>query len=293
MIPDRWLAVVVASPHARSRALLAAELVHRGARAVVEQAAGTLVTHFLPPVDVPAFLTSLGSDLDAAAGTSVGLRWHWQPHEEWAENWKRGLRPMRVSRRITVVPTWDVPPDPGGGVLVTLDPGMAFGTARHASTRCALRLIDSAIRPGADIADVGTGSGILAIAAAKLGAARVVAADSDPFACAAARDNVDSNAVGDVVGVHEAQVSTAWLARHHPLDGVAANIESGVLTSLLPGFAASLAPGGWLIVSGLRADESGDFADGAAWHGFRLQADDAEDGCWAGTFRFTAAGSTP
>ena len=290
MMPDRWLAVVVTAPDPRANALMAAELVRRGARAVVEQAAGTLVTHFPPPSDVSAWLASLRGDLRAATGLSVDLRWHWQPHEEWAENWKRGLEPTRVSRRITVAPTWDVPPGLEGGVLIVLDPGIAFGTARHASTRCALRLLDTTVRPGDSIADVGTGSGILAIAAARLGAARVVAADNDPFACAAALDNLGLNKVDEVVGVEEREVSSEWLEERHPLDGVVANIESGVLTSLLPGFAAALAPGGWLMVSGLLAEESGDFAYEAAPHGFRLREDDAEDGWWAGAFRLPSSG---
>lgn len=285
MIPDRWLTVVAGVRRSAAVGLVAAQLVHRGARAVIEQADGTLVTHFPPPDDIPAFLAALGHELSRAAGRTVHLRWHWQPHEEWAETWRRGLGPTRVSRRITVAPTWDVPPEPDGGVLITLDPGVAFGTARHASTRCALRLLDTAVRPGADIADVGTGSGILAIAAAGLGAGRVLAADDDPLACAAARDNVHANRVGHAVEIHEREVSPDWLAAHHPLDGVAANIESGVLTALLPGFAAALAPGGWLLVSGLLAEESGDFAYEAAPLGFRLRDDDAEDGWWAGTFR--------
>ena len=285
MRPDRWLAVVAGVPDSAAAGLVAAELVRAGARAAVEQADGTLVTHFLPPTDVPAFLDALGSELSRVAGHTVHLRWHWQPHEEWTETWRQGLRPTQVSRRITVAPTWDVPPEPHGGVLIILDPGLAFGTAGHASTRCALRLLDAAVRPGTAIADVGTGSGILAIAAARLGAARVLAADTDPFACAAARDNVAANRAGEVVDVHEREVSPDWLAANHPLDGVAANIESGVLTALLPGFAAALAPGGWLLVSGLRAEESGDFAYEAAPCGFRLRDDDAEDGWWAGTFR--------
>ena len=285
MKPDRWLAVVAGVPDAATTGLVAAELVRAGARAAVEQADGTLVTHFPPPADVPAFLAALGSELNRAVGHTVDLRWHWQPHEEWAETWRRGLGPTRVSRRITVAPTWDLPPEPDEGVLIVLDPGVAFGTAGHASTRCALRLLDTAIRPGAAIADVGTGSGILAIAAARLGAGRVLAVDNDPMACAAALDNVDVNRAGAVVDIQERQVSPDWLAAHHPLDGVAANIESGVLTALLPGFAAALAPGGWLLVSGLLAEESGDFGYEAAPWGFRLRDDDAEDGWWAGTFR--------
>ena len=285
MIPDRWLAIVAGVPDRAEAGLVAAELVQAGARAVVERADGTLVTHFPPPADIPAFLAALGGELNRAADRPVDLRWHWQPHEAWAETWRRGLRPVRVSRRITVAPTWDVPPEPDGGVLITLDPGVAFGTARHASTRCALRLLDAVVRPGADIADVGTGSGILAIAAAGLGASRVLAADNDALACAAARDNAASNRAGDAVEIEEREVSPDWLAAHRPLDGVVANIESGVLAALLPGFAAALAPGGWLLVSGLLAEESGDFAYEAASFGFRLRDDDAEDGWWAGTFR--------
>ncbi len=288
MKPDRWLEVVATAPDAAAVGPLANELVRRGARAVVEGADRALLTYFPPPADVPAFLAALGDALSRVAGQATDLDWRWQPHEEWAETWKRGLGPMRVSRRITVAPTWDVPAEPVGGALVILDPGVAFGTARHASTRCALRLLDAVVQPGAAIADVGTGSGILAIAAAKLGVGRVVAADNDPLACAAARDNVNANGVGGVVSIHEGEVSPEWLAARHALDGVAANIESGVLTALLPGFAAALAPGGWLLVSGLLAEQSGDFAYEAAPFGFRLRDDDAEDGWWAGTFRLVA-----
>ena len=291
MTPDRWLAVTANTPDSRASGVLAAELVRRGARAVVERADGTLVTHFPPPADVSAFLASLGRDLGGAAGRPVDLRWHWQPHEEWAENWKRGLRPTRVSRRITVAPTWDVPPRAAGGVRIILDPGVAFGTARHASTRCALRLLDAVVRPGAAIADVGTGSGILAIAAARLGAGRVLAADNDSLACGTARTNVDSNGVGAAVEIRECAVSPAWFEGRRPFDGVVANIESGVLTALLPGFAAGVSPGGWLLVSGVLAEASSDFAYEAAAFGFRLRDDDAEDGWWAGTFRLASTGT--
>ena len=290
-MPDRWLAVVATAGHPGASGVLAAALVRRGARAVVERADGTLVTHFAPPADVSSFLASLGEDLSGAAGRSVDVRWGWQPHEEWAENWKRGLRPVRVSRRITVAPTWDVPPATAGGVRIILDPGVAFGTARHASTRCALRLLDAAVRPGAVIADVGTGSGILAIAAARLGAARVLAVDHDPFACAAARANVAANRVGGTVEIRELDASSEWLGERRPFDGVVANIESGVLTALLPGFAASLSHGGWLLVSGLLAEASSDFAYEAASLGFRLGNEDAEDGWWAGTFRRVSTGT--
>ncbi len=287
--PDRWLGVVVAAPDPVAAGPLAAELVRKGARAVVERADGTLATHFPPPGDFPAFLAALAVDLERAAGRPVDLNWHWQLHEEWAETWKRGLRSVRVSRRIAVSPTWDVPPEPDGGVRIVLDPGVAFGTARHASTRCALRLLDRAVRPGASLADVGTGSGILAIAAARLGAARVLAADRDPLACAAAQDNADANRVGDAVAIHEREVSSAWLGERHPLDGVVANVESGVLVALLPGFADALAAGGWLLASGLLAEESSDFAYEAGAFGFRLRDDDAEDGWWAGTFALVSA----
>jgi len=162
---------------------------------------------------------------------------------------------------------------------------MAFGTAEHGTTRGALRLLDRALAPGERVLDVGAGSAILAVAAALLGAADVVAIEGDPIASEYARENIERNVVEGRVRWIEAWADPALLRRLGPADGVLANIESGVLRRLLPGLWDALRPGGWLILSGLPAEEWEGFAHDVVQGGFVLEATD-EDGEWrSGWFR--------
>jgi ribosomal protein L11 methyltransferase len=165
---------------------------------------------------------------------------------DWGEEWKRGLAPFSIGR-VFVRPSWIPAPAGELGVEVVLDPGMAFGTGTHPTTAICLAAVDNAlaVRPGAGLLDVGTGSGLLAIAAKKLGAGRVVATDNDPVALAVARENALLNRV------------TLELAETSPdrIDGsfdiVVANIVCNVLVELASGLASRLAPGGILFLSGI------------------------------------------
>ncbi|MBI4541324.1 MAG: 50S ribosomal protein L11 methyltransferase [Gemmatimonadetes bacterium] len=133
-----------------------------------------------------------------------------------------------------VVPTWDAFEPAPGEIVVRVDPGMAFGMAEHATTRGCLRLLDLAVRGGERVADVGTGSGILAITAAKLGAAAVTALEMDPFASEAAERNVRYNGVAERVGIAVRGVAAEGVAAMGPFDGIVANIESRTLVALMP-----------------------------------------------------------
>jgi ribosomal protein L11 methyltransferase len=166
---------------------------------------------------------------------------------------------------------------------------MAFGTAEHPTTRGSLRLLDGAVAPGDRIADVGCGSGILAIAAAKLGAGEVLAFDMDPYACHAARENLTANGVDSEVWVRECRVAEEDLAEIGPLDGVVANIESGALLTLLPAFCHALAPGGWLIVGGVLEREHRDLVDEAARHSLGLEVEEVEGEWWSARFKRTGS----
>jgi ribosomal protein L11 methyltransferase len=168
------------------------------------------------------------------------------PDEDWSEGWKRDLRPLDVGR-VRVRPSWIDEAPPPGSVEVVLDPGMAFGTGTHATTSLCLAALSDVLsqRPGAAVLDVGTGSGLLAIAARKLGAARVAGNDNDPVAVAVARENAERNGValeltGDPV---EAIPGT--------FDVVVANILANVLVELAPALAAKVAAGGVLLLSGI------------------------------------------
>jgi ribosomal protein L11 methyltransferase len=170
-------------------------------------------------------------------------------------------------------------------VVVTIDPGMAFGTAEHETTRGALRLMDRALSAGESLLDAGCGSGILAISAARLGAQDVLAVDMDPYACEAARENADLNGVSDSVRVELASVTPDWLDGLGPFDGILANIEPGVLVPLLESFAGALRPGGWLILSGITEEEWSDVSRSAALLGFGLEDVDQEGEWRTGWFR--------
>ena len=167
---------------------------------------------------------------------------------DWAEAWKSGYQILRLGRRLRIVPSW-IPYTPGpDDVVINLDPGMAFGTGLHPSTQLCLQALEELVRPGARILDVGTGSGILAIAAAKLGAVEVLAIDIDGLAVQTARENVARNGVGDIVQVLQGSVDGPFRGS---FDGVLANILAETIASLAPDLARHVASAGWLVASGL------------------------------------------
>lgn len=172
--------------------------------------------------------------------------------DDWAEAWKAHYRVQHIGRRLVIRPSWlSYTPQPDELVL-TLDPGMAFGTGLHSTTRLCLEALERRLRPGDSLLDVGTGSGILAIAAARLGAGTVLALDIDPLAAQVARENVAINGVAGVVEVAEGSLpgepTTAW-------DVVVANILAQVIAQMAPALAAHLKPGGLLISSGIVASQ--------------------------------------
>ncbi len=168
--------------------------------------------------------------------------------EDWAEAWKRHYRPLRIGERMVVSPSWEEPALRSGDVLIKLDPGMAFGTGTHPSTQLALRLLEKHLRPRSVVLDVGTGSGILAIAAVKMGATRVIATDIDPEAVRTAEENARLNQVRNQITLLVESVIDA--GRY---DLVMVNILADVIARLLlhERLADRLAPGGALILSGV------------------------------------------
>lgn len=186
--------------------------------------------------------------------------------EDWSESWKAYFEPQRIGQRTAIVPTWrEYTPQPGE-IVVRIDPGMAFGTGLHATTRLCLVALERQALPGVRVLDVGTGSGILAIAAALQGAPAVDALDIDALSVQVAQDNVALNGVavrvarGTLRGSDTSAEVPVQAASGYGL--VLANILAEVIIALAPALADALAPGGTLVASGI-IGEKGDMVTAA------------------------------
>jgi ribosomal protein L11 methyltransferase len=180
--------------------------------------------------------------------------------EDWSSNWKQYFKPLRIGERLVVKPSWETFDAQANDVLIEIDPGMAFGTGLHASTRLCLRLLERYIHPGDRVLDVGTGSGILSIAAARLGAEYVLAVDVDAEAVDIARENLRGNAERFDVSLQQRidlQVgSLDTIQVTEKFDCIVMNIRPNIILPLIPYAVAVLQTGGALIISGILEDES-------------------------------------
>ena len=163
----------------------------------------------------------------------------------WEREWLKDFHAMRFGKRLWVSPHHETVSEPGA-VVVRLDPGLAFGTGTHPTTALCLEWLEQHLEPGCEVIDYGCGSGILAVAAIKLGARRAHCFDIDPQALTATRENAAANGVEAQIQVYD---SAEKLPR--PVDLVLANILSGPLCALAPGFAQLVRPGGTLVLAGL------------------------------------------
>jgi ribosomal protein L11 methyltransferase len=197
--------------------------------------------------------------------------------EDWAHAWKKFYKPLRIGRRVVLKPSWEewaaLPDD----IIVHLDPGMAFGTGMHPTTRLCVAAVEESVQPGDRVLDVGTGSGVLAIVAAKLGARTVLATDIDTLAVRVATENAARNGIpagaGEVIDVRHGSVPADMAGA---FDVIVANILAEVLVGLFDGkygnppLAEPLAPGGTIILSGILEDRAGMVIDAAERHGLRV-----------------------
>lgn len=171
--------------------------------------------------------------------------------QEWETAWRKHFKTMEVGQRIIIKPAWEDYKAQVGQVVIEVDPGMAFGTGLHATTRLCLLALEAYLRPRMVVLDLGTGSGILAVAAAKLGASSVLALDINPAVVTIARGNVQANGVAGTVTVDH---GTVPLGTGRRFDLVAANITADVIEELSNPLACSLEPRGILIASGFAED---------------------------------------
>lgn len=176
--------------------------------------------------------------------------------EDWSTSWKANFKALRVGRRLLIVPSWEEARPLPDDIVLRLDPGMAFGTGGHETTRLCLELLeqimdDSPTLHSPSVLDLGTGSGILAMAAVQLGAARVCAVDIDPQAVEVAQQNLEANGLAESV-----EFSTTPLeSLNGDFDIILANILAEELVRLAPHLTERLAPGGKLVLSGILAEK--------------------------------------
>ncbi len=211
-------------------------------------------------------------DALAAGGISAEIATRIVAEEDWAEAWKEHFHVTRFGERIVVVPSWRAYAPEPRDVVLTLDPGMAFGTGQHETTRMCLEALERVVAAGARVLDVGCGSGILSIAAAALGAREAVAVDVDDVCVRVTKENARLNGLGDAVTVIAGSLGDDWpfetaAAR---FDVVVANIIAPVIMALAPQFAAALAPAGTLLVSGIIASREDEVRVALATAGLRV-----------------------
>lgn len=268
-----WFAIEV-RPLPAQRDAVAAWLVSRTGQAVEERADGTLVSFALDVAGADA----LESALTRAHGSVPVLRRE-LPEVDWSTAWRAGLGVRQVGR-FDIVPTWIGHTPAPGRLVITLDPEMAFGSGEHGSTRGALHLLQHHLASGDRVLDLGSGSAILAIAAAMLGAARVAGVELDAEAIPASLQNVERNGVADRVRIVEgdAAAMTPLLA---PAELIVSNILRLVNQALLPVIHDALVPGGRAIFSGMETAEADLFRPALAAGGFTLLEDVVDENWWS------------
>ena len=227
-------------------------------------------------------LQTLAARLDGLASNGIdkgagAVSWKAVADEDWAETWKEFFHTEKIGARTVIKPTWEEYEAKAGEIVVELDPGAAFGTGQHATTSLCIRALEDLVRPGMTVFDVGTGSGVLAIVAAKLGAKRVEAVDFDTVAVRVARENVRQNGAEDVVHTERSDLLKSVAGE---ADLIIANIIADIIVRLFGEVKGSLAAGGTMLLSGIIEDRLADVVEAAGRHGFSVEKIEQEKG-WA------------
>ena len=202
----------------------------------------------------------------------IGVR-----EEDWANSWKQYYKPLHIGNRLVIVPAWEKYNPKPGELIVTMNPGMAFGTGTHETTRLVISLLEEYTKPGCRMLDVGTGSGILAICASKLGAGICRAYDIDPMSVRVANENIRDSGLTNITCEQSDLLRQVELS-DGPYDLICANIVADIIIRMTPDVGKYLAKGGVLLVSGIIAERSQDVIDCLLLNGFRIEKQVAENG---------------
>ena len=213
---------------------------------------------------------------DVASGPCA-ISWNEVRDEDWSESWKQYFHTEKVGGLIVIKPSWEEYEASPDDIVVEIDPGAAFGTGQHPTTALCIRELESLVRGGMEVIDVGTGSGVLAVTAAKLGASRVTAVDNDPTAVRIAGENVQKNHVEDIVSAGRSDLLKSVEGK---ADLIVANIIADIILRLFDELHAHWKPGGRLLAGGIISERVADVTAGALAHGFAIEKV-VEDSGWA------------
>ncbi|MCL2445782.1 MAG: 50S ribosomal protein L11 methyltransferase [Oscillospiraceae bacterium] len=231
---------------------------------------------YLPAQVNPAEAAAWLSERCTAAGIPHEIATQDCRNEDWENNWKAYFHPLPIGEKLLIQPTWQAQVNPEGRAVLLLDPGVAFGSGSHATTRLCLQALEQHITPACTVLDVGCGSGILAIASALLGASGAIGVDIDP----AAVQNAQENAARNGLAPPQVQFLQGDLAQHITgrFDVIVSNIVADAIIALAPQVSDLLAPGGVWLSSGIIDTRTGDVQVALAAAGFAVAAQHEEEG---------------
>lgn len=229
------------------------------------------------PADKPTdhYTLYIKERLDAA-GVEANIELIPLCEEDWANSWKQYYKPIKIGERLVVVPMWEDYSAAEGEIIVKMDPGMAFGTGTHETTRLCATMLEKYVTKDSTVLDVGCGSGILAICASKLGAKECYAYDIDPVAVRVARENIKDN---DVVNVECETSDLLRDVKKIKYGVITANIVADIIIRLLPDIKDFMDEGSVLIISGIIDERCGDVYESIEKNGF-FKVDEAHENGW-------------
>ena len=214
------------------------------------------------------------SDLTDAKIETVGVN-----EEDWANSWKAYYKPIKIGERLVIVPAWEKYTPSEGELIVRMDPGMAFGTGTHETTRLVIKLLETYTKEGCRMLDVGTGSGILAICASKLGAGECRAYDIDPMAVRVANENIKDSGLTNITC--EVSDLLRQVDKSQPYDLICANIVADIIIRMTPDVGELMHKDTVLLASGIILERSDDVVECFEKHGFRI-VERLEENGWCG-----------